>query len=409
MSREVPEGWKFAALSDMADIFLGQSPSSSETNEQEIGLPFFQGNGEFGDRYPTPRRWVLTGPRLADEGDILISVRAPVGELNVAPGRCVIGRGLGAVRARNVDSSFLWHALHFSAPQLHSVSQGSTFDAVNRGELSKLTLPSPPIHEQRRIAEILSSVDGAIAATRAVIEQTRKIKQGMLERLLTKGIRHTRFKQTEIGEIPEGWELKRLRDLAIHITSGSRGWAQYYSEEGELFLRSQNVRNGSLDLSDKQFVTVPKSAEGSRTLVQADDLVFTITGNSVGNIARIPADLGDAYVSQHVALVRLRDRQLSAFLEAFFSPSGPGNHQILNAQYGQSKPGLSLENVRSFHVPVPPHQELAQLSEIVKDHSDYEMNVATELSHLISLKSALMSDLLTGRKRVVDALPMAAE
>ncbi len=420
MSREVPEGWTSARLGALIEIERA-SFNIKEINSFDsvrlYSLPAFDsgavpeiaaGSEVLSDKYRVPTDCILfskLNPRIPRVWRVRHEHQEPaLGSTEFWPLKPKNG---------NVDldflTSFLTSADFLNSPEITPASSTNSHQRVDRKAFENFEMLLPPLHEQRRIAEILSSVDEAIAATRAVIEQTRKVKQGVLERLLTKGIGHTRFKQTEIGEIPEGWELKRLRDLAIHITSGSRGWAQYYSDEGELFLRSQNVRNGSLDLSDKQFVTVPKSAEGSRTLVQADDLAFTITGNSVGNIARIPADLGNAYVSQHVALVRLRDKQLSTFLEAFFSPSGPGNHQILNAQYGQSKPGLSLENVRSFHVPVPPDHELAQLSEIVKDHSDYEMNVATELSHLISLKSALMSDLLAGRKRITDALPMAAE
>ena len=310
------------------------------------------------------------------------------------------------------DPGYVYHLARSEIVRGPAISQmvGTTGRArVPNSVFDEIEVALPPLPEQRRIAEILSSVDEAIAATRAVIEQTRKVKQAVLERLLTKGIGHTRFKQTEIGEIPEGWEVVQLRDLATQITSGSRGWARYYSEEGDLFLRSQNVRSGVLDLSDKQFVKVPKSAEGSRTLVTARDLVFTITGNSVGNVASIPPSLGSAYVSQHVALVRLKDPAISSFLVAFFSPLGPGNQQIMNSQYGQSKPGLSLENIRTLQVPIPSKAELAQLDRIISDYTGYESRLAEELRQLEATKSALMSDLLTGRKRVSDPLTLAAE
>ncbi|SKA16777.1 restriction endonuclease subunit S [Consotaella salsifontis] len=414
---ELPSGWRFSRFGDVLQI--KRRPIEVQDHVEYVQPVIRRGHGGIEVRERQLGVSIKTKAQfLIRAGDWLMSkvqiLHRAYGLVPYDLDKAIASGSYYAFEIqKDIDPKYLWYLSHANA--FHKSCELASVGVVIEKMVFRATdwldfqFPLPPLSEQRRIAEILSSVDEAITATRAVIEQTGKVKQGVLEHLLTKGIGHTRFKQTEVGEIPEGWDLKRLRDLAIHITSGSRGWAQYYSDEGDLFLRSQNVRNGSLDLSDKQFVTVPKSAEGSRTLVRADDLVFTITGNSVGNIARIPADLGSAYVSQHVALVRLRDRQLSAFLEAFFSPLGPGNNQILSAQYGQSKPGLSLENVRSFYVPVPPRHELAQLSKIVKDHGVYGMNVAKELSHLISLKAALMSDLLTGRKRVTDALPLAAE
>lgn len=99
------------------------------------------------------------------------------------------------------------------------------------------------------------------------------------------------YKQTEMGMIPKRWDIARLASLSQFITSGSRGWARYYSDVGALFVRSQNVRGGKLDLTDSQFVNPPRGSEGSRTRVSCGDLLITITGNSVGNVALVEYDL----------------------------------------------------------------------------------------------------------------------
>jgi type I restriction enzyme S subunit len=156
------------------------------------------------------------------------------------------------------------------------------------------------------------------------------------------------YKKTAVGVFPEDWVERPIAKLSEFITSGSRGWAKFYSEEGPLFIRSQNVRDGRLDFTDQQSVLPPAGSEGSRTRVKQNDLLVTITGNSVGNVAWVDRDLGEAYISQHVGLVRLFDASLAEFVCRFLSPHSPGNPQIWASQSGQSKPGLTLKNLEEF-------------------------------------------------------------
>ncbi|QZA82565.1 restriction endonuclease subunit S [Deefgea piscis] len=207
-------------------------------------------------------------------------------------------------------------------------------------------------------------------------------------------------KQTEIGVIPEDWEIACLSQLAELITSGSRGWAKYYSDSGALFVRSQNVRDGRLDFTDNQFVNPPKNSEGSRTQLKNLDLLITITGNSVGNVAIVEQELGEAYISQHVGLVRLSSPVLGKFICYFLSPNSSGNLQILASQSGQSKPGLTLKNIHDFWIALPPiHEQNA----IVAALSDVDTLLA-KLDALIAkkrdLKQAAMQQLLTAQTRL---------
>lgn len=165
------------------------------------------------------------------------------------------------------------------------------------------------------------------------------------------------YKQTEVGMIPEDWFAYSLGQLSNFVTSGSRGWAKFYSNQGALFVRSQNVRNGKLDLEDSQFVTPKLGAEGDRTRLKLYDLLITITGNSVGNVALVKQDLGDAYISQHVGLVRLKNIEIANYVCMFLSPHSIGNFQILASQSGQSKPGLTLKDLNEFLIVIPTSQE----------------------------------------------------
>ena len=161
------------------------------------------------------------------------------------------------------------------------------------------------------------------------------------------------YKQTEVGVIPEEWEIEPLGDLSDFVTSGSRGWAQFYTESGALFIRSQNVRDGRLSFDDVQYVSPPTGSEGNRTKVKPNDLLITITGNSVGNVALVEQAFDEAYISQHVGLVRLKEPTRGAYICRYLSPNSPGNSQIAGSQSGQSKPGLNLQNLKDFRIALP--------------------------------------------------------
>lgn len=154
-----------ARLEEICAINMGQSPDSSTYNEDGNGLPFFQGNADFGEIYPAVRMWCSEPTKIAREKDILISVRAPIGALNIANCECCIGRGLAALTV-NEDicaQKYLWHALSGKVDELNSKGTGSTFKAINKKTLSETEIPLPPIDEQRKIAAILDKVSDLIA------------------------------------------------------------------------------------------------------------------------------------------------------------------------------------------------------------------------------------------------------
>jgi type I restriction enzyme, S subunit len=208
------------------------------------------------------------------------------------------------------------------------------------------------------------------------------------------------YKQTAVGAIPEGWEVKQLGQLSEFITSGSRGWAKHYSDRGSLFVRSQNIRDGHLDFTDRQCVIPPAGSEGSRTRLNCNDLLITITGNSVGNVAWVEQDLGEAYISQHVGLVRLLEPSLAEYVCHFLAPGSPGNKQIWASQSGQSKPGLNLKNLEDFRVALPSPPERSAIASALRD-MDTLLGVLDQLivkKH--NLKQATMQALLTCKTRL---------
>src|SRR5207249_4059524 len=216
--------------SDVADLNMGQSPPSSTYNDAGVGLPFFQGKVDFGFRHPTPRVYCSLPQKIAEPGDILISIRAPVGPLNICDQRACIGRGLGAIRAKSIDPEYLYFDLMHSERRIVSLGTGSTFQSINRSQLGSVTVNPHgfDLGEQRQIAAVLSAVQRAIERQERLIALTDELKKALMHKLFTEGTRGEPQKQTEIGPVPESWQTKRLGSLVTRVSKvASPRWQGY--------------------------------------------------------------------------------------------------------------------------------------------------------------------------------------
>ena len=173
----VPNVWEWTRIGSAAYVEMGQSPPSEHYNRTGHGIPFFQGKADFGKRYPTARYWCTQPKKYAAPGDILISVRAPVGPTNVASEPCCIGRGLAALRSHNgIDRYYLLRCLEAFEHALAALGFGTTFVAINKNQLTAFVIPLPPLAEQRRIVakvdELMALCD-RMEAARTEREATR--------------------------------------------------------------------------------------------------------------------------------------------------------------------------------------------------------------------------------------------
>lgn len=175
---------------------------------------------------------------------------------------------------------------------------------------------------------------------------------------------------TGLPELPQGWVWASVDQLTEFITSGSRGWADYYADAGAMFIRSQNINKDRLNLSDVVCVNPPKGSEGARTRVQKDDVLLTITGANVGKAAQVEATIDEAYVSQHVALIRPVDVAVSKVLHLFLTAEAGGRGQLNKEAYGAGKPGLNLQQVAGVCVPLACAAEFEILLNTVKKQLD---------------------------------------
>jgi type I restriction enzyme, S subunit len=198
---------------NVSTLVMGQSPPSNTYNTQMIGLPFFQGKADFGYIHPSPRVWCSEPTRTGRAGDILMSVRAPVGDVNLATEACALGRGVAAIRAAPQSNSiFLYYALQFYKPQLVAASSGAIFESINKAALHDLEIHLPSEPEQEKIAAILWKLQRAIAIQDKLLKATADLKQSAMQRLFTHGLRGEPLKDTEIGPMPESWNPLAVAD-----------------------------------------------------------------------------------------------------------------------------------------------------------------------------------------------------
>ena len=158
-------------LSDIADVTMGQSPKSEFYNSEGNGMPFLQGNRTFGDRYPTFDTWTTSPTKIAEAGDVIMSVRAPVGDLNITPVKMCLGRGVCSIRAKNGCQDFIYYLMQFSMRQLLSKESGTVFGSVNRNDINGLDVDIPEdIETQEKIARFLGCIDEKIEINKSINE-----------------------------------------------------------------------------------------------------------------------------------------------------------------------------------------------------------------------------------------------
>ena len=163
---------EYIALKDVCEIKMGQSPDSSSYNDSEEGIPFFQGNADFGERYPVPRVWCNAPTKIAESGDILISVRAPIGALNYAKEECCIGRGVATLtpNGSKVLSGFVFWLLKSKKEELNSKGTGSTFKAIGRKVLEETMIPNIDKNEQHKCVYVLDKTYSVIQRRKREIQ-----------------------------------------------------------------------------------------------------------------------------------------------------------------------------------------------------------------------------------------------
>ena len=239
--------------------------------------------------------------------------------------------------ATKIDASYLFRFL--SSPhgnrQIMADFRGATVGGISRGIIDKVKVPLPPLPEQKRIAAILDKADA--------LRQKRKQSLKLLDEFI-RSVFLDMFGDPVVN--PKGWPVSTIGEVLEFLTSGSRGWAKYYRSNGSIFLRIQNVGKNKLNLEDLTFVDAPDSTEARRTRVKSNDILLSITAD-LGRVAVIPKNFGEAYINQHLAILRPLDVVNPIYIAQYLCSTG-GINQFKVLNKGGVKAGLNFNDIRSL-------------------------------------------------------------
>jgi type I restriction enzyme S subunit len=337
-----------------------------------------------------------------------------------------IGSTLVKLNLPGIYNGYAYHFLQSKYIEINNRARGTGTPHVDPELLWNYLFSIPPLNEQKRIVQkiekLFSELDAGVASLRQARTQLKVYRQSLLKQAfegkLTEKWRAEHPDQIEPADqllervtkqkaktvqphARSEWLTIHLGELTEYVTSGSRGWAAYYSESGSIFIRAQNLKTDWLDLNDIAYVNLPEKVEGLRTLTKKGDLLITITGANVTKSAYVDRELGDAYVSQHVALCRFFNPELSKFLYLYIvSPAG-GRRDLEKAAYGAGKPGLNLTNIRELKVPLcslPEQQEIVRILEAqleAIEQNDGEIDAALKRSE--ALRQSILKKAFSGQ------------
>jgi type I restriction enzyme S subunit len=255
------------------------------------------------------------------------------------------------------------------------LATGASYPAVSDRIVLDSHLPLPPLVQQRRIAAILDQADALRAKRRAALAQLDALGESIFVDMFGSAV-----------TILDKWRTVKLGELLSFMTSGSRGWARYYADTGARFLRIQNIGRNELVFDDVARVQAPNTAEARRTAVQEGDVLLSITAD-LGRTAVVPADLGPAFINQHLAILRttaITPLFLSAYLA---SPSG--QQQILKKNRQGVKAGLNFDDIQSLVVPVPSTDTQTRFVRVATAVASLVARYRTSLSPLDTLFASL--------------------
>tara|TARA_R110001606_G_scaffold399214_2_gene582067 strand:+ start:45479 stop:46819 length:1341 start_codon:yes stop_codon:yes gene_type:complete len=423
---DIPEHWLVVKLGiGFGRIGSGTTPSSGDNSYYQNGTINWLQTGDLTNGEITRTSKKVTQKALDDYSSLKVF---SVGALVVA----MYGATIGKVGVLSIDActnqaccvlsdpilfkvkyTYYW----FVASKDHIVSRGYGGGQPNISQelIKSLVLPCPPVVEQTAISAYLdektTQIDYLIAKKQQLIELLKEERTALINLAVTKGVDpDVKLKPSGIdwlGDIPAHWEVKKLKYLVSKVGSGvtPKGGANVYLNQGIPLLRSQNIHNDGLKLDDVAFISEEVDEEMSNSRVQEGDVLLNITGASIGRSTFIPEGFGSGNVNQHVCIIRPNPEQVVSEYLQFFLISDFGQTYVDSFQTGANREGLNFQQIKSFLIPTPTTEEQELIVKItvgrLKIFDDTVLKVAKEIELLQEYRVALISEVVTGKVKVI--------
>lgn len=374
-----------ARLEEICSINMGQSPESSSYNKNGEGMPFFQGNADFGELHPMVRIWCNAPTKIAECGDILISVRAPIGALNIADKQCCIGRGLAALTVNEAICfpRYLLYCLECKVDELNSKGTGSTFKAINKQTLSETEIPLPPVEEQRRIAATLDKVNDLIAKRQTQLDKLDLLVKARFVEMFGDPVSN-----------PMGWDIVELSHCLERIDNGKSlvcdtqprqgNWPAILKLSAATYGYYKPKENKAM-LNENEFVN---SAE-----IQAGDLLFTRknTPELVGMCAYVYKTPGKLMMPDLIFRLNTNETCNRIFLWKLINHDlFRENIKAISSGSAKSMSNISKERLYELKVILPPISLQQQFADSVRKIDQSKLTIQQSLDKLETLKKAMM-------------------
>ena len=335
---------------------MGQSPDSSSYNTDCEGLPFYQGNADFGETHPMPRTWCSEPKKVAEPGDILISVRAPVGDINVADERCCIGRGLAAVRSNGagISNAFLALILQSKRAYLDSMSTGSTFKAIGKKVLSSCEMPLYSREVQSRIACQVNWIDDCLRSSRRQLSALDDLVKSQFMEIFSECL-GDKVSLSDVVWFQEGPGVRNYQ----------------YTAHGVKLLNVANLHDGELDISNTGRYISEEEAYGRyrHFLVEEGDLIIASSGIKVDYFDQ---KMGFAKKEQlplcmNTSTIRFRaiDSRLNMIFFMYYLKSDDFKQQLARQITGSAQLNFGPSHLKKMSVPMPPFALQQQFADFV--------------------------------------------
>lgn len=428
----IPNDWDLKEIRQLGTVVGGGTPSRDAPSFWLGSIPWVTPGEVSGNAtkllYDTNEHISAAGlagssATMLPAGSLMVTTRATLGARAINAVPMATNQGFKSIVFREAaDSGFYIHLFEKVQPELVRRASGTTFLEISGTEFAGIQLPSPSSEEKLLISEILTTVDTAIHETDALITKLTAIKQGLLQDLLTRGIdangalrppqneAPNLYKESPLGWIPQEWNVVTLESVSKTVTSGSRDWARFYADEGALFVRIGNLTREHINFRYEStiYVRPPRNADGQRTRLESGDILISITAD-LGIVGVVPDGLGEAYINQHIALVRPDLNVVNSRFVGHYLAGPMAQSYISKLNDAGAKAGLNLPTIRGLVTVKPLRTEQTLIATRLDEIDNRIQNATTESAKLRELKAGLMDDLLTGRVRVTPLLVEASQ